>query len=79
MTTSPDYDSADLDALLELQHSPGYKLLLIRIDEELERLRDELETASGSAEGLRGQCKALRTVLAMVEILKAEVKNSLTE
>ena len=73
-----DQDSANserLDWILELQRSPGYGLLVERIETELERLRIELERNQGAdtTSHLRGQIYALRTVLRIREILQGEL------
>lgn len=77
----PDYDSGDLDAILELERSRGYALLMGRIVEELDRQRVQCEQPSDSwvTHYAQGQVKALRTVLAVAGILKSEIKASLTE
>lgn len=76
-----DYDSADLDALLELERHPGYALVVERLKEELERQRVECEQPSStwSTHVAQGQVRALRVALAVPEILKGEIKASLTE
>jgi len=75
------YDSGDLDAILELEGSPGYRLVVERINAELDRQRAEIERPSdwGVTNMFRGQVKALRTVLAIPGILKGEIKASLKE
>lgn len=75
------YDSSDLDAVLELERSRGYALLVARTGEELERQREECERPSSTwtTYYAQGQVKALRTVLSIPEILKAEIKASLKE
>jgi hypothetical protein len=66
-------DSADYDAILELERSPGYALVVERFRQELERKRTELElVSSGSFE--RGQIAAIRMVLTIPSILKGEAK-----
>ena len=77
------FDSGSLDALADLSVSPGYALVRERIEKEIERKREDLETVpanlrgAGSIEGLQGHIKALRTVLAMPGILKSEIKGQL--
>lgn len=74
------YDSADLDAILELERSRGYALLVERINDELERQRLECErptTSWKTVDHAQGQCRALRTVLAMTGTLKGEIKAAL--
>jgi len=76
---SEPYDSADLDAILELERSPGYALLVERVHFCLELQRTECEQPSSTwtTHYAQGQCKALRTVLDLAGILKAEIKASL--
>ena len=71
-----DPDSAELDAIKELKHSPGYALVVERITEELERNRIELEFRATPelTEFIRGYIKALRIVLMIFEILENELK-----
>lgn len=74
------WNSADLDAMLELESSRGYALLVERINAEMERNRLYLEADPGDGFlRAQGQVKALRTVLAIPGILKAEIKASLKE
>jgi len=75
------YTTADLDAVVELQRSPGYALVVERINQELERRRHELEQPIG-IEGTslaRGQVQALRTVLSIPQILQQEMKKATKE
>ena len=63
---SEPLDSADLDAISELERSPGYFLVAERIRGELQRRRDELEHSDCEWQAMnmvRGQIKALREVL----------------
>jgi hypothetical protein len=74
------YDSGDLDAILELERSPGYALVAKRIGEELQRRRDELEHSEFDWQAMiaaRGQIKALKIALAIPDILKVEIKAGL--
>jgi len=75
------YDSGDLDAIRELEASPGYSLVRGRLLEELERKRSELERpADGEKTAmLRGAIAQLRTVLSVPEILQSEIRGSLKE
>jgi hypothetical protein len=78
--SAPDYDSADLDAILELERSPGYALVSQRMSEELDRRRSHLETDPGDGFlRAQGQVSGLRTALAIPGILKAEIKAALKE
>lgn len=70
-------DSADLDAVLELQRSPGYALVVQRLGETLERKRLELERDGEDVQLLRGEISALRVALAIPDILKDEIKAQL--
>jgi hypothetical protein len=76
---SEPLDSGDLDALIDLERSRGYALVRERILAELERYRTGLEADSdiGWTSRLRGKIEALRTVLEIPEILKAEIKGAL--
>jgi hypothetical protein len=68
-------NSEKRDAILELERSKGWGLVMQRIDEELERQRKALEaqnTDVWQTEGLRGSIKALRMVLSIPGILKEE-------
>ena len=71
------WDSGHLDAINELKESPGYALVVERIQETLEQLRNDLE--KGASDSTRGQCKALRMVLTIPEILKSEIQASLKD
>jgi hypothetical protein len=74
-------DSADLDALQELERSPAYALVVERIEIELERAGQacEREVLDVHVRRAQGAAAALRTVLRIPAILKDEIKNSLTE
>lgn len=76
---SESYDSADLDALLELERSPGYALVTLRILDYLNDQRTELEkpAETNQTDLIRGKIAALRVVLGIQEILKAEIKLNL--
>lgn len=76
MSLPEPIDSADLDAILEMERSPGWGLVRDRISYELERRRGELEHPERPPDGLRGEIKALRTVLQIPDILKGEIKNA---
>lgn len=72
-------DTHEIDALIELERSEGYKLFRERVDDmivrrcrELEGELDEVKTAR-----VRGQIAALRDVLTVPVILKAEIQQSL--
>lgn len=64
-------DSEDRDALLEMEGSRGYALLVGRINKEIERSRDQMELGS-APKRLRGYISALRMVLNLPNILKNE-------
>jgi hypothetical protein len=68
-------DSAEIDSLKELQRSPGYSLLVGRINAEMERKRDQLEDLCTQqlTDYTRGYLKALRTVLGIPQILIDEI------
>lgn len=68
-------DSGDLDALLEMERSLGYRLLIGRIEEEIERKRNTLEQHCDPeiTATTRGEIAALRMVLTVPENLKAEI------
>lgn len=72
-------DSAEIDALKELQRSPGYELVMERIEEEMERRRDQLEDLCTQqlTDYTRGYLKALRTVLGIPQILIDEISKEL--
>lgn len=70
-------DSADLDAILELERSPGYALVVKRITTEIERKRTDLENG-GNAIRLCGEIAALRVVLSIPGSLKHEARAQLT-
>lgn len=77
--TEPQYDSAELDALREMERSPGYQLVLARIHEEIARRRDNLEADLNERQTAceRGQILGLRTALSIPEILKQEIESAL--
>ncbi len=79
MTPEQSIDSGDLDALKELEQSPGYWLFKQRILDELERLRNDLEQMQPEilAQLTRGKINALRLVLQIPSILIGEVKTEL--
>ena len=68
-------DSSDLDALSEMERSPGFLLYSARVAAEIERLRTELEGNRNAEQTwmARGQIKGLRTARAISEILKNEI------
>ncbi|MBZ5578240.1 MAG: hypothetical protein LAP40_16885 [Acidobacteriia bacterium] len=71
-----ELDSADLDAVKDLERSPGYALVRERVTAEIERLGRELEgdlDAEKTAK-LRGQLRAYRTLLTIPGILKSEIE-----
>lgn len=70
-------DSADLDAILELERSPGYALIAQRLTEVLERKRLDLERPGQDVQLLRGEISALRVALAVPGILKDEIRAAL--
>ena len=77
MSTTPisEPGSVKLDAIRELTRSYGWELMVGRIEEEIERRRNELEVpAEGNAvtNALRGRIAGMRTVLAIPAILAAE-------
>jgi len=71
-----DPDSAELDAIKELRRSPGYQLVETRIKEELHRKRLLLEMQGPELPFAKtqGYIEALKTVLAIPEILENELK-----
>ena len=71
-----DPDSAELDSIKELKDSPGYSLVVERINEELERKRHNLEFVGPELYFIRtqGYIEALRMVLTIPEILANELK-----
>jgi hypothetical protein len=79
LSTEPA-DSADLDAIRDLERSPGYALFSMRVVSEIRRKQDELEQPGdiASTQYIRGMIYALRTVLNMPAILKGEMKNAAT-
>lgn len=75
-----DYDSGDLDAVVELDHSPGYVLVTKRIREMIERKRTELEGIGWDqclTEAARGYVKALREVLTIPDVLRSEIQGQI--
>ena len=68
-------DSSDLDALREMERSPGFVLYSARIATEIERLRTELEGNRNAEQTwtARGQIKGLRTAQAIPGFLKHEI------
>ena len=72
------YDTGDLDAIRELIISPGWDLVRTRINDEIERLRDQLENQPNLID-TRGQIKSLRLVLTIPEILQAEIGRQVKE
>ena len=73
------YTGDDLDAIRTVRIHAGHQLVMGRIREELERRRRELES---DLDGLatakcRGKLEALKTALAIPEILEAEISDSL--
>ena len=68
-------DSADHDAILELERSPGYALFQERVNAELQRRCAELELTAtiDSTQFCRGTIYALRTVMQIPTILKGEI------
>jgi hypothetical protein len=73
------YDSADLDAITDLERSRGWALVAARIQSELQRRQLELETPVGeqATASLRGYIAAIRVMAAIPEILKDEITNAL--
>lgn len=74
-------DSGDIDAISEMERSRGYELVADRIRQELERKRSELEKPldlEGTATR-RGAISALRTVLSIPGILRAEIAGALKD
>lgn len=68
-------DSGDLDALLEMERSLGYRLLTSRIQEAIADKLADLERPSSEETTalLRGGIAALRMVLTIPDSLKAEI------
>jgi len=68
-------DSGDLDALLDMERSLGYRLLTGRIQEEIARKCASLEDHWDleRTESLRGGIAALRMVLTISESMKVEI------
>lgn len=73
------FDGADLDAILELQASPGYRLAIKRLEAELERRRVHLEQDCDLplTAYTRGYIAALRLWLQIAAILTQEIKAQL--
>lgn len=69
-------NSEKLDAIREMQRSPGYELFEGRIHDELDRKRKALEEPKdmGETASLRGAIGALRMVLSIPEILETEFR-----
>lgn len=74
-----DYDSGDLDAIAELEASPGWALVKGRILEVLENERQGLERPAGKAatNNRRGRILATRTILDIPSILRQEIRAKL--
>ena len=72
-------DSAELDALAELERSPGWDLVKARVEWMLEKFRAALELPADveKTAGLRGKIDACRQVLSVPSVLKGEIKNAL--
>lgn len=72
-------DSAEIDALKELERSPGYQLVVNRIAEMILRRCFELEGEldEPKTNRIRGEIKALRDVLTIPEVLKGEIQQQL--
>lgn len=71
-------DSAELDALSELERHPGYVQVRTRIEEVIELRRDALE----KDEVVRfdqGYIAGLRMVLGLPEILRGEIVESIKD
>lgn len=68
-------DSADRDAIVETQRTPGFLLIEARINFEIERQLRSLEQVSDieSTQFTRGAIYALRTMLKIPNILKSEI------
>jgi hypothetical protein len=79
--TPEPYDSAELDALIELERSPGYALIRARYEFMLERKRQELEKPHDEAKTaqIRGEIAMLRDVFWIIENLKQEILAQLKE
>ena len=75
------YDSSDLDALVDLEQSPGYVLVAQRVVEQLELRRRKLEQECDLplTAYTRGYIAALRMVLEIPGILRAEIASQLKE
>ena len=69
-------DSAELDAIIDLEAHPGYLLVVDRIADEINRSRNALESPKDLEETaqLRGYIKALRMVTGIPQILKEELR-----
>jgi len=76
MTPQEKPDSAELDAIIELQKHPGWALVCQRVSEEIERLRDQLENQPNLVD-TRGQIKGLRLALTIPGIRRDEIERSL--
>lgn len=72
-------DSAELDAIIELQKHPGWALVAARIAEEIERQRSalECEMVEQQAAVIRGRLNGYRTMLQIPAILREEIQRSL--
>ncbi len=68
-------DSADRDAIIELEKSPAYALLTLRMVDEIKRRGKELEEPADieSTQYIRGVLYGLRMSLRIPGILKAEI------
>jgi hypothetical protein len=76
MTRTEPYDSADLDAIEELERSLGWALVVERIQMQIERERTDLEK-DGDPAKLRGSIAGRRNVLTIPGILRDEIEREL--
>lgn len=81
MNFTEEPDAGDLDALEELERSRGWALVKERIKSELDRAGRELEGDFGpeKTNKQRGYIAALRMVLSLPGIRKAEISDTLKE
>lgn len=68
-------------AIEQLLVSDGYQIVMARVEGELERRRNELESPKGPEQTafIRGQIASLRTVLGLATIMREEAKAALKE
>jgi hypothetical protein len=79
--TDADFTTEELDAVVHLMESNGWRLVVGRVAQELDRTRDglEREVDPTKAADLRGYARAMRTMLRIPEIYRDEIKIYLKE